>query len=206
MREFGAFAAALVAERRKEPGDDLVSGLVTAGDESGIEERHLVMLVLGLVVAGHQTTMTALGNIVVHLLTDRKDAWPGLAEDEEAAATAVEQLLRTVPLSEGRALPGLIRRAAADVEVGGVTIPAGSVVAVQTNSANRDPEVFPPGPPDLFAPLNPPSVVFGASSTTASAPGSPAWNSGWPCTAWPSASPDCEPSSRLTRSSGGRVR
>lgn len=162
MREFGVFAADLVAERRKEPGDDLVSGLVTAGDELGIEERQLVMLVLGLVVAGHETTMTALGNIVVHLLTDRKDAWPGLAEDEQAAATAVEQLLRTVPLSEGRVLPGLIRRALADVEIGGVTIPAGSVVAVQTNSANRDPDVFPPGPPDLFAPLSPPSVVFGA--------------------------------------------
>jgi cytochrome P450 len=162
MREFGVFAAALVAERRKDPGDDLVSGLVAAGDESGIEERHLVMLTLGLVVAGHETTMTALGNIVVHLLTDGREVWPSLAEDQEAAATAVEQLLRTVPLSEGRVLPGLIRRATEDVEIGGVTIPAGGVVAVQTNVANRDPDVFPPGPPDLFAPLTTPSVVFGA--------------------------------------------
>ncbi|WP_030674972.1 cytochrome P450 [Streptomyces cellulosae] len=162
MREFGVFAAGLVAERRKDPGDDLVSGLVAAGDEFGVEERHLVMLVLGLVVAGHETTMTALGNIVVRLLTDGRDAWPALGEDEEAAARAVEQLLRTVPLSEGRLLPGLIRRATEDVEVGGVIIPAGGVVAVQTNSAGRDPDVFPPGPPDLFAPLASPTVVFGA--------------------------------------------
>jgi cytochrome P450 len=59
-------------------------------------------------------------------------------------------------------LPGLIRRAVADAEVGGVVIPAGSVVAVVTNSANRDPEVYPPDPPDLFAPLPAPGVVFGA--------------------------------------------
>lgn len=162
MREFGAFAAVLVVERRKDPGDDLVSGLVVAGDGLGIEERQLVTLVLGLVVAGHETTMTALGNILVHLLTDGHAAWPGLARDEEAAATAVEHLLRTVPLSEGRVLPGLIRRAVEDVEIGGVTIPAGAVVAVQTNSANRDPDAFPPGPPDLFAPAATPSVVFGA--------------------------------------------
>lgn len=165
MLEFGVFCADLVAERRKDPGDDLVSGLVAAGDGLGIDERQLVILVLGLVVAGHETTMTALGNIVVHLLTDGREAWPRLAEYEDnaaTAATAVENLLRTVPLSEGRVLPGLIRRAVEDVELGGVTIPAGAVVAVQINSANRDPEVFPPGPPDLFTPLSAPTVVFGA--------------------------------------------
>ncbi|WP_405741057.1 cytochrome P450 [Streptomyces sp. NBC_00028] len=162
MTEFGAFAAALIAERRKEPGDDLVSGLIAAGDELGIEEGQLIALTLGLVVAGHETTMSALGNAVVYLLTDGRDGWPLLARDEEAAATAAEQLLRTVPLSEGRVLPGLIRRAVADVEVGGVLIPAGSVVAVQTNSAGRDPDVFPPGPPDLSAPLTAPSIAFGA--------------------------------------------
>ncbi|MHC3467257.1 cytochrome P450 [Streptomyces sp. 7R007] len=162
MREFAAFGADLVAERRAKPGDDLVSGLVAAGDGLGIEERHLVRLVCGLVVAGHETTMTALGNLVVYLLTDRREVWPGLAADEETAAGAAEQLLRAVPLSEGRVLPGLIRRAVEDAEVGGVTIPAGAVVAAQTNSASRDPDVFPPGPPDPFAPLDAPTVVFGA--------------------------------------------
>lgn len=162
MAEFRRFGADLVAERRKAPDDDLVSGLVTAGDSLGIDERQLVRLVCGLVVAGHETTMTALGNLVVYLLTDRRDVYPGLADDEETAATAVEQLLRAVPLSEGRVLPGLLRRAVEDTEVGGVTIPAGSVVAVQTNSASRDTDVFPPGPPDPFTPLAAPTVVFGA--------------------------------------------
>ncbi|TLS41799.1 cytochrome P450 [Streptomyces montanus] len=163
MREFGEFAAQLIAERRAAPGDDLVSELVAAGDASpGVDDPQLVPLVCGLVVAGHETTMTALGNAVVYLLTDGRAAWQGLAKDEAAAATAAEQLLRTVPLSEGRVLPGLIRRAVEDAEIGGVTIPAGSVVALQTNVANRDPHVYPPGPPDLSAPLPTPSVVFGA--------------------------------------------
>ncbi|MGI5460489.1 cytochrome P450 [Streptomyces sp. CA-249302] len=162
MTEFGSFGARLIDERRKSPGDDLVSGLVAAGDGLEIDERQLVRLVCGLVVAGHETTMTALGNLVVYLLTDARDAWSGLAQDEETAAGAAEQLLRAVPLSEGRVLPGLIRRAVEETEVGGVTIPAGSVVAVQTNSASRDPDVFPPGPPDPFTPLSSPSVIFGA--------------------------------------------
>lgn len=59
-------------------------------------------------------------------------------------------------------LPGLIRRAVEDVEVGGVLIPAGAVVALQTNTASRDPDVFPPGLPDLSAPLTAPSITFGA--------------------------------------------
>ncbi|MDV7217052.1 cytochrome P450 [Streptomyces prunicolor] len=162
MAEFGAFAGRLIGERRREPGDDLVSALVTAGDSLGIEDRHLVALVCGLVVAGHETTMTALGNIVVYLLTDGNAARTALAESEESAATAAEQLLRHVPLSEGRVLPGLLRRAVEDVEIGGVTIPAGSVVAVQTNSASRDPDVYPAGPPDVRAPLPVPGVIFGA--------------------------------------------
>ncbi|MFJ9705223.1 cytochrome P450 [Streptomyces sp. NPDC101234] len=162
MGEFADFGAELVAQRRTRPGDDLVSGLVAAGDSLGIEERQLVALVCGLVVAGHETTMSALGNIVVYLLTDGHADWPSLAVDEEGAATAAEQLLRTVPISEGRVLPGLLRRAVQDTVVGGVTIPAGSVVAVQTNSASRDPDVYPSGPPDLTAPLPVPGVIFGA--------------------------------------------
>ncbi|MFJ5303101.1 cytochrome P450 [Streptomyces sp. NPDC088350] len=162
MTEFGAFADRLIGERRRTPGDDLVSALVTAGDSLGIEDRHLVALVCGLVVAGHETTMTALGNIVVYLLTDGQAARTALAESEETAATAAEQLLRHVPLSEGRVLPGLIRRAVEDAEIGGVTIPAGSVVAVQTNSASRDPDVYPVGPPDVTAPPPVPGVIFGA--------------------------------------------
>ncbi|MFD9597042.1 cytochrome P450 [Kitasatospora sp. NPDC059973] len=164
MEEFAGFGAGLIAERRAAPGDDLVSGLLAAARESGgITERQLVSLVIGLVVAGHETTMTMLGNALVYLLSDGREAWHRLASDEQSAAVATEQLLRGVPLGDGDALPGLFRRAVEEVEIGGVVIPAGSVVAADTTTANHDPEVFTRDLlTELFSPLAAPMYTFGA--------------------------------------------
>ncbi|WP_035804675.1 cytochrome P450 [Kitasatospora mediocidica] len=164
MEEFGQFAGALVAERRRLPGEDLVSSLVRACDQDGeVTERQLVSLVCGLVVAGHETTMTSLGNALVYLLGEAREDWLRLGTSEEAASTAAEQLLRTVPLGDSDHLPGLLRRAVQDVEIGGVLIPAGSVVAADTRPANLDPAVYgEESGRDLFAPLPTPSLTFGA--------------------------------------------
>ena len=164
MTEFGRFAAELIAERRTAPGDDLVSSLLAAARESGgISEPQLVSMVVGLVVAGHETTMTTLGNAMVYLLGDGRGAWSQLAAGEEQASAAAEQILRAVPLGDTDTLPGLLRRAVEDVEIGGVTIPAGSVVAADTAAANHDPDVFTGALADeLFAPLGTPSLTFGA--------------------------------------------
>ncbi|AUG75117.1 Cytochrome P450 [Kitasatospora sp. MMS16-BH015] len=162
MQEFGAFGYQLVLERRKNPGDDLVSSLVLAADETGgASEIQLTMLVIGLVLAGHETTMTTLGNAIVYLLDEDREAWARIGADQEAAVQATEQALRTIPLGDNLTGPGLLRRANADLEIGGVTIPAGSIVAADAGTANHDPEVYPPGI-DLFAPLGTPSLTFGA--------------------------------------------
>ncbi|GJF31231.1 cytochrome P450 [Kitasatospora sp. NE20-6] len=162
MREFGEFGGRLVAERRADPGDDLVSSLVEAADRTeGVTPQQLVSLVCGLVVAGHETTMTSLGNAIVHVLSEGRDGWPRIAESEEQAAAAAEQLLRALPLGDREALPGLLRRAVEDVEIGGVLIPAGSVVAADGAAANHDPAVYPEDIP-LFEPLGTPSLTFGA--------------------------------------------
>ncbi|MDH6109490.1 cytochrome P450 [Kitasatospora sp. MAP12-15] len=164
MMEFGMFAAELIAERRKSPGEDLVSSLVQASDQGGeVTERQLVSLVCGLVVGGHETTMTSLGNALVYLLDEVPEDWRRIGTGEQAAAAAAEQLLRTIPLGNSDALPGLLRRAAQDVEIGGVLIPAGSVVAADARPANLDPEVYGDADSlDLFAPLPTPSLTFGA--------------------------------------------
>ncbi|MFD3909117.1 cytochrome P450 [Streptomyces sp. CB04723] len=161
IEEFSAFGAGLLAERRRTPGDDLVSGIVTAADaEGGVPEAQLVSLVCGLVVGGHDSTMTMLGNALLYLLGERRDAWPRIGADEEAAGRVVDRLVHLVPLGDDR---GSIRHAAADVEIGGVTIPAGSTVIADCGMANRDPEVFPPATlHDLFAPLEAPTLSFGA--------------------------------------------
>ncbi|MFF8913206.1 cytochrome P450 [Streptomyces sp. NPDC015032] len=161
LTEFAAFGAALLAERRSAPGNDLTSTLVRAADdEGGVPEGQLVDLVCGLVVGGHDSTMTMLGNSLLHLLGERPDCWQRLGEDEEAAGAVAERLLHLIPLGDDR---GSARHAAVDTEVGGVTIPAGSVVLADCGMANRDPDVFPPRQlDDLFAPLAAPTLSFGA--------------------------------------------
>ncbi|PBC70875.1 cytochrome P450 [Streptomyces sp. TLI_235] len=162
MQEFGRFGQQVVDERRKDPGEDLVSSLVEAADRTeGVTEAQLVSLVCGLVVAGHETTMTSLGNALVYLLSDGSGGWARIAASEAEASAAAEQLLRAVPLGDQQTAPGLLRRAVEDVEIGGVLIPAGSVVAADARTANHDPSVYPEGIP-LFEPLGTPSLTFGA--------------------------------------------
>ncbi|MEU1286065.1 cytochrome P450 [Kitasatospora sp. NPDC005856] len=165
MTEFAAFGAEVIAERRSAPGEDLVSSLLAAAAEDGsITEGQLVTLVIGLVVAGHETTMTSLGNALVYLLQDGREAWQRLSSDEASAAAATEQLLRAVPLGDRQEyMPGLMRRTVEDVEIGGVVIPAGSVVAADAAAANHDPEAFTGDLlTELFAPLTAPTLTFGA--------------------------------------------
>ncbi|MFD4026625.1 cytochrome P450 [Streptomyces sp. NPDC058576] len=160
-KEFSAFGADLLAKRRRAPGEDLISGLVAAADdEGGVPEAQLVSLVCGLVVGGHDSTMTMLGNALLYLLGERRETWPRIGADEEAAGRVADRLVHLVPLGDDR---GSTRHAATDVEVGGVTIPAGAIVLADCGMANRDPEVFPPATlHDLFAPLAAPTLSFGA--------------------------------------------
>ncbi|WP_128819123.1 cytochrome P450 [Streptomyces sp. S063] len=159
--EFSAFGADLLRERRRAPGEDLVSGLVAAADEEeGVPEARLVSLVCGLIVGGHDSTMTMLGNALLYLLGERRDSWHRLGADEEAAERVADRLVHLVPLGDDR---GSTRHAATDIEVGGVTIPAGAIVLADCGAANRDPEVFPAATlHDLFAPLEAPTLSFGA--------------------------------------------
>ncbi|RAJ40109.1 cytochrome P450 [Kitasatospora sp. SolWspMP-SS2h] len=170
IEEFGAFGQQLVRERREDPGEDLVSSLVLAADRTGgMTERQITSLTIGLVIAGHETTMTSFGNALVYLLDPERaeqpehaGAWRRIGADPAAAVAATEQILRTVPLGDRTNAPGALRRATADLEIGGVTIPAGAIIAADMTAANADPEVYPPGPLDLFAPLGTPSLTFGA--------------------------------------------
>ncbi|MFJ7057764.1 cytochrome P450 [Streptomyces microflavus] len=163
LKEFSAFGAELLAERRRDPGDDLISSLVRAADEEGgLPEAQLVSLVCGLVVGGHDSTMTMLGNALLFLLGDRPESWPLIGADEEAAGRVADRLIHLIPLGDDR---GTARHASTDVEVGGVTIPAGAVVLADCGAANRDPEVFPRHKlDDLFAPLEAPTLSFGAGA------------------------------------------
>ncbi|MGW1176367.1 cytochrome P450 [Kitasatospora sp. NPDC002543] len=158
LAEFGAFMAELVARRRREPGDDLVSHLVRAADQDGgVPEEALVFLVAGLTASGNESVAGALANALVYVLGERPEHWPLLADPGTAERTA-ERLLHYIPLGDDEAT---IRRTTAPIEVGGVTVPAGSVVAVSLGSANRDPAVYPEGlDTDLGLALPAPTLAF----------------------------------------------
>ena len=165
MAEFAGYVTELVAARRAEPGDDLLTSLITARDtgDDALTDDELVSLVRDLIIGGHETTMTALGNSLIALLDNDRELWRQLTERPERAATAVEELLRYVPLGEGITEAGLLRRATENVELGGVTLPAGAIVAAGLMCANRDPASYPePDDLDITRPPATPILTFGA--------------------------------------------
>jgi cytochrome P450 len=136
--ELGAFAAGLVAAKRADPGEDLLSQLVGVADaEDGrLSEPELVATVLAMFVGGYESAVTQIGKGVLALFR-----WPEqralLAADPSLIGAAVEEMLRFAALDSGFGSP---RFATADLELGGVRIPSGSTVLVIRQSADRDPD------------------------------------------------------------------
>ncbi|MBL3699547.1 cytochrome P450 [Leucobacter luti] len=128
------YIATLVDARIAAPGDDVLSRQLAAGAprEEAIGLGHL------LLIAGHETTSNMISLAVMTLL-DKPELRQQLAEQPELIPGAVEELLRYFTIAE----TGGLRLAVEDIELRGVTIPSGSVVAALTNTANRDPDVFP---------------------------------------------------------------
>jgi cytochrome P450 len=137
------YMAELIDERRRAPGgprDDLLGALVAARDADGsrLSEAELNMLGVTLLVAGHETTLNMIGNMVVTLLSDRT-RWDHLLAGPDRVPAAVEEMLRVIPSGP---YSGLARVALEDVELTGGTVRAGEAVLVSAEAANRDPEVY----------------------------------------------------------------
>jgi len=139
MTSLMGYIAAMVAERRRTPSDDMLGVLVEARDgEDRLSEQELVTFGVTLLVAGHETTANMLGNIV-YTLFDRPELLKSLREEPDLLPAAVEELVRYIPLGSVVAVP---RMALEDVELGGVTVRAGESVLASMMAANRDPSVF----------------------------------------------------------------
>lgn len=133
------YLAGLVASKRRNPGDDLLSDLVQARDAGDkLSEEELVVFGVTLLIAGYHTTSTSLLNAVV-LLSERPELFAELAAGGALLTDTVEELLR---LSAASASGGNLRVAVSDVEVDGVLIRAGDGVLPAIVSANRDGAVF----------------------------------------------------------------
>ena len=147
----------MVARRRHELTDDLISELIRAEDDGDrLSADELRMLVAALLMAGTDTTRLQLG-AAVHVLCDHPDQWALLGQHPELAVDAVEELIRHSPITFVT-----LRAALEDVELAGVKIPAGTIVIVNTGAANRDPAVCDdPGRLDIRRKGAPPIQTFG---------------------------------------------
>src|SRR4051794_4566104 len=131
--EFYAYADALLAARRADPGEDLVSTLLAAeADGDRLSEVECVNLVLNVLIGGVDTTQSQLAH-AIRLLAEHPDQWDALHADPSLAAGAVEEALRYEPIT-----PFTARIVVEDMEVRDVAFPAGTVVLVAACTANRD--------------------------------------------------------------------
>lgn len=154
---FSAHIRAVVARRRGQPGDDILSLLVAAeADGERLSEDELVTNAILLLNAGHEATVHGIGNAVATLLRGGYDPDAAFATPEGTAAT-VEELLRLAP-----PLHMFTRYALAPLEVEGVALQTGDTVGLLIGGANHDPAAY--AEPGRFAPrrTGPPHLGFGA--------------------------------------------
>lgn len=135
---FVEYLLALFAERRQTPGEDLVSALVAVEDGGDtLSEEELCSMIALLIVAGHETTVSLIGNATLALLTNPEQR-SAVEADPSLLPRAVEELIRY----DGPVERTLNRWAAVDVELGGQTIRRGDTVIVILGAADRDPDRF----------------------------------------------------------------
>ena len=155
-QDFADYVRGIIAARRAEPGDDLVTDLLEEqGGVTSLSDDELVASVVLLLNAGHEASVNTFGNGAYSLLT-HPDQLARITSGEVPMATALEELIRfDAPLQLFE------RTATADVDVLGTTVRAGQKVACLMGSANRDEQVFAdPGSLDVGRDPNP-HVGFG---------------------------------------------
>ncbi|MFJ6211826.1 cytochrome P450 [Streptomyces sp. NPDC092296] len=156
--EFSDYLRTLISERRRTPGEDLVSALIAAHDEGEkLTEQEMISTCVLLLNAGHEATVNTTGNGWWSLLRNPDQLAALRADPAGLLPTAIEELMRyDTPLQMFE------RWVLDDIEVAGVRIPRGAEVALLFGSANRDPERFTdPDRLDLARADNP-HITFGA--------------------------------------------
>jgi cytochrome P450 len=157
LKEFRDYLLPLVAERRSDPQDDLISALTSSEiDDQGLDDEEIFSFVRLLLPAGIETTYRSLGNLLVALLT-HPEQLDAIREHPELRQAAIEEGLRwETPFLL------LVRESTRDTCLSGVQIPKGTVVAPYVASANHDerrydnPEAF-----DIHRPAIP-HATFGS--------------------------------------------
>jgi cytochrome P450 len=155
LTELNGYLSELADARLRDPGDDLLSGMLTDDGPDGRMSREQVLSTARLLlVAGHETTVNLITNGMLTLLRN-PDVLGRLREDPDLVIRAVEELLRYEPPVQF--LPWRI--ALDDIDVLGTVIPKGSAITLVLAAGNRDPAHVPD--PDRFDPDRPDNQHLG---------------------------------------------
>jgi len=149
-----AYVSELVEERRRLPGDDLVSELIAA-EEAGdrLDHDELVAMIVNLLFGGHDTTKSLL-QIAIYTLMSHPDQLARLRAEPGLVPSAVEEVLRYEPV-----VTGVVRVVREPLEIAGVRMAPGETLFCSIPAANRDPRRFPD--PDRFDPARADDRHFG---------------------------------------------
>lgn len=146
FKELEQYMKELIEHHRKQPGSDLISGLLTDhGPDGPMSHADMVSTASLLLIAGHETTVNLITNGMLTLLR-YPDVLERLRREPNLVIRLVEELLRYEP--PVHILPN--RVALTDITIAGTTIPKGSPVILLLASGNRDPTRF--RDPDKFDP------------------------------------------------------
>jgi cytochrome P450 len=136
LHEFKAFLAGHLAERQKQRGEGLIDAVLEAWDDGTMDEQETMINLVAMLIAGHETTVTLIGNGMLSLLR-HPDQLTRLRSERSLMRSAINEFLRYEPGGNM-----ILRVAIEDLEVGGVTIPAGAMAIGLIGAVNRDPERF----------------------------------------------------------------
>jgi cytochrome P450/ferredoxin-NADP reductase len=131
------YIADLIEERKNDRRDDLISHIWNCRDAKVVEMTDMehLMMIPGLLLAGHETTTNFLSMSMSHVLAN--GLWDRISRDDDSRKTALEELLRFES-----AITGMRRVATVDTTIGGYPIKAGTPLFVAYNSGSRDPSIF----------------------------------------------------------------
>jgi len=137
MKHMDDYVAGLVARRKRDPHDDLVTALVQAEEEGDrLSDEELLSMIGGLLFAGYDTTRNQLG-LAMWLFAEHPDQWNLLFEHPELAPRAVEEVMRF-----HGAIDVAPRVVAEDFELDGYRLVAGTLLSLATGIANHDPVAY----------------------------------------------------------------
>ncbi|WP_010278261.1 cytochrome P450 [Paenibacillus senegalensis] len=135
--EITEYLEAIIARRRKQPQDDLISTLIRAEEDGQkLTQEEIIASCVLLLVAGHETTVNLIAN-GVHLLLTHPDQLALLKQKPELLPGAVEEILRFESPVQMTS-----RLCSEDLTIGGKTLLRGQEVLTSLGGANRDPEIF----------------------------------------------------------------